>query len=138
LVGTGGNYPPVTRDGLLAGLVSSGRGPRELSFGGAVLVLALFAPFLARRRCAVPYFIILTLCALTLTQAPTPLHWLLYLIPRFQEQHEHEPFHALVMAPIGFAVLVGATVDRAIALRGHRRLLLTVPLVVAAAGTVAV
>jgi len=123
LVGTGATYPPMTPDVLFYRLLASGAPRRAVCWGGAVVALALLAPLLARRRGAVPYFTGMTLAALVLTQAPTPLHHLLYLLPRFRDLHEHDPIHVLVVAPLGTAILCGAAVDAVLTARNGRRLL---------------
>ncbi len=120
--------PPWETDYLLAQLLGNGNAERRASLGGGVIVLALLAPFLARRRFGVPFFAGLTLVALTLTQDTTPVHRLFYLIPRYQTLHEHDPWRTFALATIGPALLCGAAVESLAAWRGRRRLL---PLVVA-------
>ncbi|MDP9379198.1 MAG: YfhO family protein [Chloroflexota bacterium] len=81
--------------------------------GGATLVLALAAPFLVRGRHAVPYFVVLSLGALVLSgQGPTPLHWLMYLLPGFARLHPHDPERVMTVFYLGTALLAGATVTR--------------------------
>lgn len=107
----GVTYPPMDPTTLVFRVLADNEPNRSMVWGGAVIVLALLAPVLAGRRYAVPYFAGLTLTGLTLTQAPTPLHRLLYLMPGFAELHEHAPALAFVLVPIGTALLSGATVE---------------------------
>ena len=81
--------------------------------GGAVVALALLAVPLARRRFAVPYFAALSLSALALAgQGPTPLHSVLYLLPRFDQLHPHNPERIVMLLYLGLAMLAGAALSR--------------------------
>ncbi|QIN83586.1 YfhO family protein [Rubrobacter tropicus] len=82
--------------------------------GIAVLALALAAPLVARGRHAVPFFLVLSLCALVLS-APdgTVLHSALYqLLPGFEWMHPHGPGRIKVILYLGLALLAGATLSR--------------------------
>jgi hypothetical protein len=81
--------------------------------GLTVLALALAAPLVARGRHAVPYFVGLSLCTLTLTgQSVTLLHSVLYhLLPGFEWIHPHGPARIKVILYLGFALLAGATLS---------------------------
>lgn len=113
---------------------------RAAGFGGAVVVLTLLGVLLAGRRFAVPYFAGLTAVALLLTLDTTLLHRVIYLIPRYRELHEHDPWRALALASIGPAMLSGAGVEMAGRLRGRYRVLpiAMAPLVLVAGSTIAV
>jgi hypothetical protein len=80
--------------------------------GGATAVLAMLAPFVARRRHATPFFAGLAMCALVLTsQGPTPLHSLLYLLlPGFDRLHPHYPERVMMVFFLAPAILAGASV----------------------------
>jgi hypothetical protein len=82
--------------------------------GLTTLALALAAPLLARRRHAVPYFVVLVLCTLILAgREVTPLHTVLYhLLPGFEWIHPHGPARIKVILYLGFALLAGATLSR--------------------------
>ena len=82
--------------------------------GLVTLALALAAPFVARGRHAVPFFVVLTLCTLVLAgQSVTPLHWVLYeTLPGFEWIHPHGPARIKVILYLGFALLAGATLSR--------------------------
>jgi Bacterial membrane protein YfhO len=77
--------------------------------GVFVLALAVSAPFVARRRFAVPYFAALAPCALVLSgHGPTPLHAALYLLPYFERLHPHRPERVMVIFYVAAALLAGA------------------------------
>jgi hypothetical protein len=115
----GATYSPMDLTTLVFRVLADNEPNRTMLLGGAVIVLALLAPILVGRRYAVPYFAGLTLAGLTLTQAPTPLHRLLYLMPGFQELHEHAPALAFVLVPIGAALLSGATIEEVLRCAGR-------------------
>lgn len=96
--------------------------------GVAVLALALVAPFFARRRCAVPYFALLSCCALVLSLGvTTPLHTALYLLPLFEQLHPYGPGRVLVVFYLGAALMAGATLDALGERAGSKPLLLVAP-----------
>lgn len=77
--------------------------------GVAVVALAVLAPVIARTRFSTPYWSSLWVAALVLTtQAQTPLHQLLGLLPRFSELHGHHPERILVLFYLGVAMAAGA------------------------------
>jgi hypothetical protein len=78
--------------------------------GLPTLALALAAPFIARGRHAVPYFVVLSVCALTLSgHEITLLHSTFYdLLPGFEWIHPHGPERVKVVLYLGFALLAGA------------------------------
>jgi hypothetical protein len=117
--------PPWELDYLLAQTLGTGSGYhfRAAALGGAVVVLALLAPVLARRRFAVPFFAGLTLVAMVLTLETTSLHQLFYLIPRYRELHEHDAWRSMALAAIGPALLAGATIAALPSWRGRRAML---------------
>lgn len=125
----GGDYASMGAEGILnpawtveqlgLRLLGSGYGQRSTALGGAVIVLALLAPFVARRDSPIFFFSVLTLVAWTLTQETTPLHRLFYLVPQYQSLHEHDPWRTMALSSIGPAVLCGATVDRINTWRGR-------------------
>ncbi len=117
--------PPWGWDYLLAQTLGVGSGYhfRAASFGGAAVVLSLLALVMAGRRLAVPFFAGLTLVAMLLTLAWTPLHELFYLIPRFRQFHDHDAWRTISLAAIGPAILSGAAIQSLPAWRGRRDLL---------------
>jgi Bacterial membrane protein YfhO len=127
--------PPWRLGYLLVQILGNGYDERRAALGGAAIVLSLLAPAVAGRRFAVPFFAVVTLVALTLALNTTPVHSLFYLIPRYRELHEHDPWRSVAMAPFGPAILSAATVESLASWRGRRRLL---PVVVAPLLAVAV
>lgn len=79
--------------------------------GGAVFALAVLAPIVARKRSFAIFFALLSIGIFILGTKTTPLHELLYLLPRFQVLHEHVPNRVYLAFFIGPAMLAGATVD---------------------------
>lgn len=79
--------------------------------GGAAFALALVAPFVARRRFGVPFFVVLALVAMVLTLHEGPLHRLFYVLPRFRQLHQHLPDRILTVFYLAPAMLAGATVS---------------------------
>ncbi|MCA9877160.1 MAG: YfhO family protein [Thermomicrobiales bacterium] len=130
VAGSGVLNPPWTLEYLLAQTLGVGSGYhyRAAAFGGVVIVLALLALPLVQARFAAPFFAALTLCAMILTLDTTPLHYLFYLIPRFQAFHEHDAWRTMSLAAIGPALLAAAAIEGLPAWRRQRRLL---PVVVA-------
>lgn len=77
--------------------------------GAAVLALAVSGLLLARGRFGGPFWLLVALGAIVLTiPVETPLHWLLYLLPRFRALHEHWPERVILIAFPGLALLAGA------------------------------
>ena len=100
--------------------------------GITILALALVAPLIAWGRFAVPYFAFLSLAALILTsQGPTPVHWLLYLLPYFERIHPHNPDRAIVIFYLGGAMLAGAGLTVLRRRAGTKPLFLTLPFLAA-------
>lgn len=96
---------------LIRNLISSDFEFREIALGGVTIVLALSALFVVRLRYATPFFAGLFLVISIMSFAPTILHRVFYLIPMFEEMHTHSPRRLLWMAPIGPAMLAGATIQ---------------------------
>lgn len=80
--------------------------------GAAVLALAVVGILLGRGRFALPFWLLTALGAIVLTiPVVTPLHWLLYLLPRFRQLHEHWPERVILVAFPGLALMAGAGVQ---------------------------
>lgn len=128
----GGNYENVedvdAREGatlatVLNRLVNSDDDTVRRTYIGAVtLALALLA-LLFTRRSPVPFFAGLAVVPILLTMETTPLHQLFYLLPRFQEIHEHDRIRVLSVYMIGASMLAGTTVDQVFRGVRPRRLL---------------
>ena len=99
---------------------------RRIYAGTAMLVLAMLAPLLARRRFAVPYFFVFTLTCYALMLRTNVVHHLFYLVPRFEELHSHSSYRIVGLLLIGPAMLAGATVDRLARMKMHPAWLLVV------------
>lgn len=89
--------------------------------GAATIALAAVGVILATRHFAVPFFALFSIAVVTLTLATTPFHHVMYLLPKFEDIHIHEPQRVLVVLNIGPAILAGAAVSmleaRAFAIR---------------------
>lgn len=96
--------------------------------GTAVLLLAVFALWLARGWFAMWFFAGFGLCALVLAMPwTTPLHAVLYaLLPRFEELHKHWPERVAVVGYLPSALLAGAAVDTIVRQRLSRGQMLAV------------
>ena len=106
---------------LIRNLISSRFETRAVALGGVLIVLALLAPFVARQRYAVMFFAGLVLVLGIMSLDTTPLHRIFYLIPMFEEMHTHSPRRVLWLAPIGPAMLAGATIQMLPELRNWLR-----------------
>ncbi|MBA2440880.1 MAG: YfhO family protein [Rubrobacter sp.] len=98
--------------------------PPSLFYAGvAVLALALAAPFLGRgsaTRFAMPYFVVLSLFALTFSgEATTLIHQALYLLPSLEVLHPYRPQRVMVIFSLGPALLAGAALTH-LGERGRR------------------
>lgn len=96
---------------LILNIVGSDNAPRGIAISGVALVLVFLAPFLARRAHATLYFAGLTIVAYMLMLRVSPLHYLLYLIPRFEAIHSHNTINVSAIGAIGPAMLAGAAID---------------------------
>jgi hypothetical protein len=116
---SGGRYEAVESAGgegwsvpyLLDRVLDSRFRPPRYYFGTAMVMLALLAPFVARRKYAVPYFTLLTIVGMILTLSPTPVHRLFYLLPRFESLHTRSEYRILGVILIGPAILAEAAVQ---------------------------
>jgi hypothetical protein len=115
----GGSYEVVAPDvasdkGWTVGrAVDNVLSPTYLKYfiGGATFALATAGIVLAGRRNRAPFFALFSLGVLVMTLEPTPLHRVLYLLPKFQTIHEHVPSRILVVLNIAPAMLAGAAVS---------------------------
>ena len=107
----GYNFGPYSYHRLVEFLVGDDNSLRNLALGTPVIILAMIAPFVARRRFAVPFFAGMTVVILILVTRTTPIQYLFYLIPRWRDLHEHYVPQVTTGMFIGPAILVGATID---------------------------
>jgi Bacterial membrane protein YfhO len=84
---------------------------RRFYLGAVTIVLALLAPFVARRRYGTPYFVALSVVVIILSLKTTPIHRLFYLLPNYRPLHQHTPYVVINVMLIAPAILAGATVD---------------------------
>ncbi len=106
--------------------------------GTVTLVLALAAIVTSWRRSAVPFLLglvgITTVLSIPVT---TPLHQLFYLLPRFEDLHNHWPERVILVAYIAPALLAGFTVSAAREWHSARRVMATAILPLALVGVLA-
>src|SRR5215204_2606993 len=107
----GYNFGPYSYHRLLEFLVGDDNSLRNLAIGTPVIILAMIAPFVARKRFTVPFFAGMTVVILILVTRTTPIHYLFYVIPRWRDLHEHDVPQGTGGVVRGAAILVGATID---------------------------
>lgn len=80
---------------------------------GAILALAIIAPFAARARYRTIYWTLLALGTLVLSlQQVTPLHWLLYrVLPGFASLHPHDPERIMMLFYLAVSMMAGASLS---------------------------
>jgi hypothetical protein len=96
---------------LILNIIGSDNAPRGIAIGGAALVLVVVAPVLARRAHATFYFAGLTVASYMLMLRVSPLHYVIYLIPRLQAIHSHNTINVSAIGAIGPAMLAGAAIQ---------------------------
>ncbi|CAA9576694.1 MAG: hypothetical protein AVDCRST_MAG87-2930 [uncultured Thermomicrobiales bacterium] len=84
---------------------------RPLSLSIVVIMLAVVAVLMARRRYAVPYFAGVVAVSCLLTMRDNPVHWLFNLLPEFQKIHEHSPRRMIWVTSLAPSMLAGAAVQ---------------------------
>ena len=84
---------------------------RPLSLSIVVIMLAVLAVLMARRRYAVPYFAGVVVVSSLLTMRDNPAHWLFNLLPEFQKIHEHSPRRMIWVTSLAPSMLAGAAVQ---------------------------
>ena len=124
---------------LLMNIIGSDNAPRGVALGGVALALIWFAPALAPRAYGAAFFAAVTLCEYLLMLRGSPVHYLLYLIPRFHTIHAHNTINVSAFGPIGPAMLVGGAVEILPRWRPRRSraLLAALPMIAIAVGLLA-
>jgi len=84
---------------------------RPLSLSIVVIMLAMLAVPLARKRYAVPYFAGVIVVSCLLTMGDNPVHLLFNLLPGFQTIHEHSPRRMIWVTSLAPSMLAGAAVQ---------------------------
>ena len=99
--------------------------------GIAAVTLAAIGVLVAARRRASRFWLALALAAMVLTLPnTTPLHALLYLLPRMESLHRHYPERVILVAFVGMAMLAGSAASPNPGLgRGRQATAAAVPLV---------
>ena len=93
---------------------------RPLSLSIVVIMLAVVAVLMARRRYAVPYFAGVVVVSCLLTMRDNPVHWLFNLLPEFQKIHEHSPRRMIWVTSLAPSMLAGAAVQVLPSWKGRR------------------
>jgi hypothetical protein len=104
-------YNPFGIKQLVATLINDDYAHRGYTIPAAGLLLVLLALTLVPRAHPVPFFAGMTLVIYALTLNWGPPYWLLSLLPRWQELHDHYPQQAAAAVMIGPAMLAAAAVD---------------------------
>lgn len=107
----GYSYDPFGLKNLIATLLDDDFRHRGFTVPAAGLLLALLAVSIAPRRHPVPFFAGLTVVVYWLTLNWGPPYWLLSLLPRWRELHDHYPQQVASAVMIGPAMLAAAAVD---------------------------
>lgn len=109
----GGNYEASSHDLLryVRETVSDEIDFRPLSVSGALIVLALLAPLIARMRHGVPFFLGVYVVAVVLAFPEAWLHQIFYFLPTYESIHEHSPRRFLWIVSFAPAMLAGATLQ---------------------------
>lgn len=110
VVAPGAVDPPAWSPGQALSIILDPTRPTYF-LGAATIALAAAGIVIATRRHAVPFFALFSLAVVTLTTASTPFHRIMYLLPKFEDIHIHEPQRILVVLNIGPAILAGAAVS---------------------------
>lgn len=131
----GGDYqPPASVQTMLRQMLVDRQDYRPLSVGVVVIALAILAPVLMRTRHGVPFFATAWVVSVILALHETPLHRLFFLIPTFEEIHEHSPQRIVWLTVICPAMLAGATIQAMLEERRPARILWLVPFPLALLG----
>lgn len=120
-------YEPLV---LAARILSDSAGGRYY-IGAAGLVLAVAAPFIARRRAIATYYTLATVVTIILVLQPTPLHTLFYVLPGFELLQSHVPNRILVLSFFTVAVAAGAAIDALLSMKWRSGLVSLIPAVTA-------
>ncbi|MBA2468477.1 MAG: YfhO family protein [Chloroflexia bacterium] len=128
----GGNYlvTPHSFVTLLRDTLVDDTHFRPVALGAPLVILAMFALLVGRRRLGIPFFATIVVLAGILSMGETPLHSTLYLLPGFESIHTHSPRRLIWVCFIAPAMLAGAGLEALLSWRPrHRALpLLGIPL----------
>ncbi|HEX3302323.1 MAG TPA: YfhO family protein [Thermomicrobiales bacterium] len=104
-------YNPFGLRELVGSLLNDDYRHRGFTVPAAGILLALLAVALVPRAHPVPFFAGMTLVVYGLTLDWGPPYWLLSLLPRWQELHNHYPQQVASAVMIGPAMLAAAAID---------------------------
>lgn len=132
----GGNYDNLVgataesgwqMDQALNSLLNADFISRRVYIGTAIVVLVLLAPFIVRRKFAVPFFLAVSFFAFNLILISSWFNEPFFLIPGFENLHTHSSYRILGSVLIAPVMLAAATIDRLIRGEFGSRSLLAVP-----------
>jgi len=119
---TGGYfYRPFSFSQLVSTIVDDDFRHRGFTIPAAGIVLILLAVVLVPRAHPVPFFAGMTLVVCWLTLDAGPPYWLLSLVPKWEELHDHYPQQVSAGLMIGPAILAAAGMDALSRLRRHAK-----------------
>lgn len=134
---SGGNYkglvgataqPGWRMDQALNNLLNAEFVSRRVYIGTAIVVLALIAPFLVRKRFAAPFFLGVAFFSFNLILISSWFNEPFFLIPGFENLHTHSSYRILGAALIAPVMLAAAALDQLLRGKLNIRSLLVVPL----------
>jgi hypothetical protein len=138
----GGNYlaTPHSLATLLRDTLVDDSHHRPVALAMPVVILAILAVLLVRRRSATPYFGAVVVLGSLLTMDETLLHRAFNLLPSFEVLHQHSPRRLIWVLFLAPAMLAGAGLDALLNWRPRRWgwTLLAVPLLLVGAATVVI
>lgn len=114
------DYPFHTLASVLESLLSDARGFRGTSVWGVVVVLAILAVLIGRRRSVVPFFAVVAVVIPALAMGMPIITDAFYLLPLYENMHSHSPGRVLWLYPFIPAMLAGAAVNELPRLRRLR------------------
>lgn len=120
--------PGWRMDQALNNLLNADFVSRRVYVGTAIVVLALIAPFLVRRKFAAPFFLAVAFFSFNLILLSSWFNEPFFLIPGFENLHTHSSYRILGAALIAPVMLAAATIDRLVRGNFGIRSLLVVPL----------
>ncbi|CAN5514566.1 hypothetical protein BH09CHL1_BH09CHL1_25880 [soil metagenome] len=133
----GGNYknlvgataePGWRMDQALNNLLNADFISRRVYIGTAIVVLAMLAPALVRRKFAAPFFLAVSFFAFNLILLSSWFNEPFFLIPGFENLHTHSSYRILGAALIAPVMLAAATIDRLVRGEYGPRSLIAVPI----------
>ena len=130
------DYPFHTLASALKSIMTDSPGNRGTSVWGVVIVLAVLAVFLMRRRSVIPFFAVVAVVIPALAMGVPIISDLFYLLPLYENVHSHSPGRVFWLYPFIPAMLAGAAVNELPRLRSMRGrwLIAIAPMAIVAVG----